>query len=415
MEIRARYILIGAFVLAAALGVFGFVYWLNNAGGIGPRTPYRIVFDGSVAGLGRGAPVLFNGIQVGEVTDLALVSDAPGKVLATIAVDKNTPVRGDTHVGLAYSGLTGSAAVALAGGTADAAPPAASDGGPPLLAADPAAMKDMTQAARDVLQHVDAVIGDNAQSLKDAIANISTFSKALSDNSDKVGGILQGLEKLTGGGKTEAQFTIDLTAPTIKDAGPAPDAQLGLSTPTSVITGDTQHILVSTPTGEATAFPEVRWADNIPALMRARIAESFENAGYLKVGGDMGDVTADYKLGFDIRTFHIVATETPPVARMEISAKVVDADGKVIAAKIFDGEGAVAATDNAADAAKALDAAFGEVAKALIPWAMKAISDHEKAGGEPAPDSGGDDLGPLPAPSGEPAPAPDEPGAPSSP
>lgn len=390
MEIRARYILIGAFVLAAVLGVFGFVYWINNDGAIGPRTHYRIVFDGSVTGLNRGAQVLFNGIVVGEVTELALVSDDPGKVLATIAVDQRTPVRGDTHVGLAYSGLTGSASVALDGGSPDSIPPAASDGGPSLLVADPAAMKDMTQAARDVLQHVDQVIGDNAQSLKDAITNISTFSKALSDNSDKVGGILQGLEKLTGGGKTEAEFNIDLTAPAVKGAGTPPSAQLGLATPTSVITGDTQHILVATPSGEATAFPEVRWADNIPALMRARLIEGFENAGYLKVGGDMSDVSADYKLALDLRTFHIVATETPPVAKIEVSAKVVDADGKVAAAKIFDGEGPVTSTDNAADAAKALDTAFGQMAQALIPWAMKAISDNEagNAGGEPAP--GGD-------------------------
>jgi len=32
MEIRARYALIGAFVLAVILGAFGFVYWLHNIG-----------------------------------------------------------------------------------------------------------------------------------------------------------------------------------------------------------------------------------------------------------------------------------------------------------------------------------------------------------------------------------------------
>jgi len=38
METRARFILVGLFTLAVILAGFGFVYWLNNAGGLGPRT-----------------------------------------------------------------------------------------------------------------------------------------------------------------------------------------------------------------------------------------------------------------------------------------------------------------------------------------------------------------------------------------
>ncbi len=46
MEIKARYVLIGLFVVAAIAGGFGFVYWLNNSGSLGPRTTYRVVFAG---------------------------------------------------------------------------------------------------------------------------------------------------------------------------------------------------------------------------------------------------------------------------------------------------------------------------------------------------------------------------------
>src|SRR5688572_32121198 len=37
-----------------------------------PRTSYHVQFEGSVPGLLVGAAVLFNGIRVGEVTDLVL-------------------------------------------------------------------------------------------------------------------------------------------------------------------------------------------------------------------------------------------------------------------------------------------------------------------------------------------------------
>ena len=102
METRAPFIVVGAFVLAAIGAVFGFVYWLNNAGGIGKRETYQVIFDGPVPGLLVGAPVLFNGIRVGEVTSLEFVPDRPRDVHAAIAVLEHTPVRADTKVGLDF-------------------------------------------------------------------------------------------------------------------------------------------------------------------------------------------------------------------------------------------------------------------------------------------------------------------------
>ena len=66
METRAPYALVGLLVIAAIGAVFGFVYWLNNAGGIGKRTVYDIRFENTVSGLfeGRGCAVQRN--RVGE-------------------------------------------------------------------------------------------------------------------------------------------------------------------------------------------------------------------------------------------------------------------------------------------------------------------------------------------------------------
>jgi len=70
-----------------------------------------------VPGLLIGAGVLFNGIRVGEVTDLALAADNPRRVDATISVASTTPVRADTKVGLDFQGLTGVPVIALEGGS----------------------------------------------------------------------------------------------------------------------------------------------------------------------------------------------------------------------------------------------------------------------------------------------------------
>ena len=92
METRARYALIGAFMLAVIAASFAFVYWLENKGGFGERAYYRLRFENSVSGLQGGSAVLFNGIRVGEVTALALDPDHPDQVIATIGVVSGTPV-----------------------------------------------------------------------------------------------------------------------------------------------------------------------------------------------------------------------------------------------------------------------------------------------------------------------------------
>src|SRR3954469_517149 len=132
METRAPFVVVGAFVLAAIAAVFGFVYWLHNAGGLGPRIAYHIQFDGSVPGLLVGAGVLFNGIRVGEVTDLGLAPDNPRRVNVTISVASTTPVRADTRVGLEFQGLTGVPVIALEGGVM-----LANNGEVPILIAEP--------------------------------------------------------------------------------------------------------------------------------------------------------------------------------------------------------------------------------------------------------------------------------------
>lgn len=102
METSARYVLIGVFTLTVIFATFGFVYWVQGGGGSRERTIYRVQFENSVAGLVKGAAVLFNGIHVGEVTELELDRADPRRVIATVALDAGTPVHADTRVGIDF-------------------------------------------------------------------------------------------------------------------------------------------------------------------------------------------------------------------------------------------------------------------------------------------------------------------------
>ncbi len=365
METRAPYVLIGAFVLAAILAIFGFVYWLNNTGGLGPRTSYHVQFQGPVPGLLVGAGVLFNGIRVGEVTELTLDPNNPRQVNATIAVATNTPVRADTKVGLEFQGLTGVPVVALEGGTVVAKP-----GEMPTLIAEPGAGQSMTQAARDALRRVDSVLEENSGPLKDTIANFKTFSDGLARNTGKLDNIVAGLEKMTGGGTPAQKITYDLRAP--KDLGPAKktlEGRLAIPEPTAVAMLETQRMLFS-PAKDYPGFADFLWADSIPKLLQARLIDSFENYDIDHAPLRAADIgQADYQLLLDVRRFRI-ATDDEPMVEIALSARLVDKDGKVVASRLFEESQKLDKIEPPA-AVEAFNAAFARLAKELISWTVQ--------------------------------------------
>ena len=173
MERKAHYALIGLFTFAVVAGAFGFIFWLHHSSGKKQAVAYRIIFDSSVSGLQVGGNVLFNGIRVGEVTNLRLDPDKPSQVIALLAVNKATPIRSDTKVGLEFQGLTGVAAVSLKGVSATTPLIEREEGEPPTLKADPSASQDMMQAARDVLNKAEEVITANQEALHQAIKDIA--------------------------------------------------------------------------------------------------------------------------------------------------------------------------------------------------------------------------------------------------
>src|SRR6201995_2024443 len=332
METRAPYVIVGAFVLAAIAAVFGFVYWLNNAGGIGKRDSYQLVFNGPVPGLLVGAGVLFNGIRVGEVTSLELVPDSPHDVHATIAVAQRTPVRSDTKVGLDFQGLTGVPVVSLEGGEDAAAPKVEG-----ALIAEKGAGQSMTQAARDALRKVDSVLSENATPLHEAIANLSTFTEGLARNTPKLDGIVAGLERMTGSATPPRKLIYDLKA---ADNFEAPrralEPGLVMAEPTATTRLQTQRFLFASDEEPHDDFANAQWSDALPQLVQAKLLQSFEN--YDIVHAPLrGDALSDggVRLMIDLRQFEIAVTPEPkPESRavIALSAKLVDGNGHLKAA-----------------------------------------------------------------------------------
>jgi phospholipid/cholesterol/gamma-HCH transport system substrate-binding protein len=199
METRANYALIGLFTLAVILGVFGFIYWFKTFGQQTIRTSYTVHFNGSVSGLLNGANVLFNGLKIGEVTELGLIPEEPNRVFAHISVDSRAPIKTDTAAALEFGGLTGVASVALTGGSAGAER-LPSNG---VINAAPSQLQNLMQMATrlgtkadEVLGNVNKLLVDTGPGLKASVTNIQDITGVLAD---KNGNFLQALNSVEPG------------------------------------------------------------------------------------------------------------------------------------------------------------------------------------------------------------------------
>ena len=134
---------------------------------------------------------------------------------------------------------------------------------------------------------------------------------------------------------------------------------------------------------ELAPLGNARWADSLTKLVQSRIIQSFENTGSLnEVGRPSEGGAPEFQLATEIRKFQIVSAPER-TAEAQISAKILAADGHIVAARVFDGSAPVKSTEEA-DAAKALNEAFEKILSGLIPWTADVIA----GGGEkpsPAP------------------------------
>lgn len=199
METRAKYVLIGAFVVGICVLGLLLLLWAGKHSMDREFEHYDVYFRESITGLSKGGPVYYNGIQVGEVSALRLSRIDPARVIARIRVGASTPVKTDTQAKLAYTGLTGVAAIQLSGGTIDAPNLEPRPGRTiAVIRAQPSDFarlfesgSDIVTTVNDVLTRVSAILSDdNADRLSRAIENFDKLTTAIGSESESIKTIL---------------------------------------------------------------------------------------------------------------------------------------------------------------------------------------------------------------------------------
>lgn len=189
MERDAHYAAVGIATVALLAALAVFTIWLARLQFNNEYDIYDIVFYGPVRGLSEGGEVHFNGIRVGEVTDLNLDPNKGDQVIARIRVDANTPVRVTSRAQLEPQGITGLNYIQITAGDPNSAilKDQYPDNVYPVIQSQPSPIAELLSGSGTVLaQTVDALnrinrvlSDDNVRSFSTSLKNIESLTSEL--------------------------------------------------------------------------------------------------------------------------------------------------------------------------------------------------------------------------------------------
>lgn len=181
---------------------------------------------------------------------------------------------------------------------------------------------------------------------------------------------LSGCALVPGGGPAPLD-TYELSAPTPNTGRGRRGTQVLIAEPSALKSLDGQNIVIRPAPGVIQFLKGAQWADRLPKVVQARLAESFQRSGSFGGVGKPGEGLAiDYQVLAEIRAFQIDVGQGNR-ADVEIFVKVLnDRNGVVRAARIFEATATVGGGTGNDDYIRALDSAFGDVANEIVAWSV---------------------------------------------
>lgn len=204
MESKANYTLVGLFVVVVGLAVIIAAFWLSAGFTHKSYKTYELYLNEAVVGLNVRAPVRFNGVDIGYVSNIELNNDDLQQVRVILEIESDVPITTATLGSLYLQGITGVTYIGLRTTESQA----------PLLKAKPgkkypvidseisflvtledtmlSMSEDMTSLSNSFSTIFD---GDNIDKLTSTISNVEAFSQALGSRSEEISTIIDNLSQ----------------------------------------------------------------------------------------------------------------------------------------------------------------------------------------------------------------------------
>lgn len=178
---------------------------------------------------------------------------------------------------------------------------------------------------------------------------------------------IAGCAALPGGGPAPLD-TFELSAASVS-AGSHSRRQILIAEPSALKALDGQNIVIKSSARSIQYLKGAQWADRLPLIVQARLAETFQRSGgFTGVGRPGEGLAIDYQVIVEIRSFEVNVVGGDH-AEVNLFVRILnDRNGEVRASKSFLASVPVSGAGNQAYVA-ALDKAFGETARDIVRWA----------------------------------------------
>ncbi|MER9616874.1 ABC-type transport auxiliary lipoprotein family protein [Mesorhizobium sp. M0207] len=199
----------------------------------------------------------------------------------------------------------------------------------------------------------------------------SISSGSITSAGSKVGAVLLALSLAScaalPGGRPAPLDTFELSAPSL-EARAHSRRQILIAQPSALKALDSQNIVIKPSPRSIQYLKGAQWADRLPMIVQARLAETFQRSGSFTGVGKPGEGLAiDYQVIVEIRSFE-VRVDGGEHAEVELFVRLLnDRNGEVRASKTFSAIAPVSGNGNQAYVG-ALDAAFGDAAGQIVRW-----------------------------------------------
>ena len=164
------------------------------------------------------------------------------------------------------------------------------------------------------------------------------------------------------------------------------DWQLLIDTPRTSAALATTHIAVMPTPGVIEVYPQARWRDPAPDLLRSLLVQAFDQDG--RIGGvsaTESGLNGDYSLAIELRDFQAELAGTDTRAAIRLSAKLFDRrSNRIVASRAFNQESPAAGSD-VASAVAAFEQALDQLLPQIVDWTVQAGQDHARAPGTTEP------------------------------
>ncbi len=200
MENKARYTIVGLFVIIFSICLIIFVLWqarynFKNA----QAYEYRIYTKNSIAGLNENSFVEYKGLNIGSVKRIGINPKNLEEIEIILEITNNEVIKTNSYAIIESQGITGNKNIEISGGTVKFETLVPTEDSYAVIPLRQSFFDNLTSDAQNITRNVDTLVNNmnkllnnnNINHISTSLANIENISKNFNKTVDKINVLLE--------------------------------------------------------------------------------------------------------------------------------------------------------------------------------------------------------------------------------